>query len=33
MEATGLVPKFMPRFAAAGINLPSELFTTRSGRL
>jgi pilus assembly protein CpaF len=33
MEATGLVPKFMPRFAAAGINLPTELFMGRGGRL
>ena len=32
MEPTGLVPKFMPRFAAAGINMPSEIFVNRGGR-
>ena len=33
MEPTGLVPKFLPRFAAAGINVPPEIFGSRGGRL
>ena len=32
MEPTGLVPGFMPRFAASGINMPPEVFTNRGGR-
>jgi hypothetical protein len=26
MQATGMVPKFMERFSAAGAHLPAELF-------
>ena len=31
MESTGLMPRFMPRFAAAGIDLPPELFQRQTG--
>ncbi|MBM3892741.1 MAG: hypothetical protein FJ388_26785 [Verrucomicrobia bacterium] len=31
MESTGLIPRFIPRFAAAGIELPPEIFQRPGG--